>query len=116
MLLMPAPPFRSRARGQAAAPAQEAETDLLLLAMVSALFAARLVAQEGPAGVMASSWRDPTDTTPTAARAPRQIHGYRTYCPLRRCRDNSSLYERVVAQSMVVTIRAAIDLKPIRGP
>ena len=49
--------------------------------------AARLVAQEGPAGVMASTWRDPDDTTPTAARTPRQIHGYRTYCPLRRCRD-----------------------------
>jgi hypothetical protein len=34
---------------------------------------------------MRASWRDPTDTSPSAARTAREITGYRAYCPLRRC-------------------------------
>lgn len=38
----------------------------------------------GPTAVMATSWRDPTDTKPNASRRPRRLTGYRRYCPLRR--------------------------------
>jgi hypothetical protein len=34
---------------------------------------------------MKSSWRDPTDTVPTAARTAREVTGHRAYCPLRWC-------------------------------
>jgi hypothetical protein len=34
---------------------------------------------------MKSEWSDPTDLTPTAARTARQVHGFRAFCPLRRC-------------------------------
>jgi hypothetical protein len=38
----------------------------------------------GPTAVMKDSWRDPSDMTPNASKRPREIAGYRTYCPLRR--------------------------------
>jgi hypothetical protein len=38
----------------------------------------------GPTALQRSSWRDPTDTSPTAAKTARQVSGWRTYCPLRR--------------------------------
>jgi hypothetical protein len=38
----------------------------------------------GPTALLRSSWRDPTDTSPTAAKTARQVSGWRTYCPLRR--------------------------------
>lgn len=44
----------------------------------------RQVTASGPTAVMRDAWRDPTDTTPNASRRPREINGYRTYCPLRR--------------------------------
>lgn len=31
-----------------------------------------------------TTWRDPDDTKPDASRRPREITGWRTYCPLRR--------------------------------
>jgi hypothetical protein len=33
---------------------------------------------------MAASWVDPADLTPDARKVPRTVHGWRTYCPLRR--------------------------------
>lgn len=38
----------------------------------------------GPTALQRSSWRDPDDTSPTAARTARQVTGYRTFCPLRK--------------------------------
>ena len=35
-------------------------------------------------GVMLTTWRDPDDTHPTAARTAKKISGYRSYCPLRK--------------------------------
>jgi hypothetical protein len=35
--------------------------------------------------VVRSTWRDPDDTSPTAARTAREISGWRTRCPLRSC-------------------------------
>lgn len=40
-------------------------------------------AGEGPTAVSKLSWRDPDDMRPNARYA-REVHGYRTYCPLRR--------------------------------
>jgi hypothetical protein len=36
--------------------------------------------------VMRDSWSDPTDTTPTEAKAAREISAHRAFCPLRWCR------------------------------
>lgn len=44
---------------------------------------ARQIAGEGPTAVMRSAWRDPDDLNPNA-RNPREIKGWRRYCPLRR--------------------------------
>jgi hypothetical protein len=43
------------------------------------------VASEAPPRhAMHASWRDPDDITPGARRAPREIHGWRRYDPLRK--------------------------------
>lgn len=42
----------------------------------------------GPTAVMKITWRDPSDMTPNASHRPRDITGYRTYCPLRRMKTN----------------------------
>jgi hypothetical protein len=44
----------------------------------------------GPTAVHRSSWRDPDDTSPTAAKTARQVTGYRTFCPLRRIAQGRS--------------------------
>jgi len=38
--------------------------------------------------VMRAEWADPEDTRPGAARAARKVHGWRSYCPLRRMAGN----------------------------
>jgi hypothetical protein len=40
----------------------------------------------GLTGTMETAWRDPDDTVPNASRRPREVRGWRTYCPLRRLR------------------------------
>lgn len=35
-------------------------------------------------GVVRASWRDPDDIRPSASRRPREIDGFRAFCPLRR--------------------------------
>jgi hypothetical protein len=68
-------------------------------------------AQLDNAMVLKSSWSDPDDTTPGAAKAARQITGWRRYCPLRRClqrhgeRSNFSMTHIVAADKL----RAAFD-------
>jgi hypothetical protein len=47
----------------------------------------RLAARSGPSAIVRGEWRDPDDIRPNASRTARTIVGYRTYCPLRRCRD-----------------------------
>ena len=42
-------------------------------------------AQLRNATAMAANWADPADDKPTAARTARQVHGWRTYDPLRKC-------------------------------
>ena len=37
-----------------------------------------------PAHAMKGVWRDPDDVTPGARRTPREVTGFRTFCPLRR--------------------------------
>lgn len=44
----------------------------------------RQIIGSGPTAVMKDKWRDPSDTTPNASHRPREITGYRRYCPLRR--------------------------------
>jgi hypothetical protein len=44
----------------------------------------RQTARAGPTAVMRAEWRDPDDMRPNAQHKPREITGYRTYCPLRR--------------------------------
>lgn len=44
----------------------------------------RQIIGSGPTAVMRDKWRDPSDTTPNASHRPREIAGYRCYCPLRR--------------------------------
>lgn len=44
----------------------------------------RQIIGSGPTAVMKDHWRDPNDTTPNASHRPREITGYRGYCPLRR--------------------------------
>jgi hypothetical protein len=40
--------------------------------------------------VMRAEWPDPEDIRPSAARSARQVHGWRTYCPLRRMAGHPS--------------------------
>jgi hypothetical protein len=47
----------------------------------------RLAARSGPSAIVRSEWVDPDDIRPNASRTARTIVGYRSYCPLRRCRD-----------------------------
>jgi hypothetical protein len=44
----------------------------------------RISAAQGQTAVMRTHWRDPDDVRPNASRRPREVTGYRTYCPLRR--------------------------------
>jgi hypothetical protein len=39
---------------------------------------------------MKAEWRDPDDTTPSAAKAARSISGWRSYDPLRKCHGHPS--------------------------
>lgn len=43
-----------------------------------------LASDEAPRHAMGADWVDPDDTRPNAARAPRRVRGWRTFCPLRR--------------------------------
>jgi hypothetical protein len=45
----------------------------------------------GPTALQRSSWRDPEDTSPTAARTARQVTAWRTFCSLRKMRGHSSV-------------------------
>jgi hypothetical protein len=55
---------------------------------------------------MRGEWRDPDDTTPTAARVARTVVGYRGYDPLRKCRrrhgDASSVTERHIVAADIL--------------
>jgi hypothetical protein len=44
----------------------------------------RQLAGEGTTAIEQTRWRDPDDIRPNASRKPRQITGYRQFCPLRR--------------------------------
>ena len=44
----------------------------------------RIHAAQGATAVMKTHWRDPDDVRPNASRRPREVTGYRTFCPLRR--------------------------------
>jgi hypothetical protein len=61
--------------------------------------------------VLKTSWRDPTDTTPTAAKVAREVSGWRQYCPLRKClarhRERSSFTARHIEGAD--RLRAAFD-------
>jgi hypothetical protein len=61
---------------------------------------------------MQAAWRDPTDTTPNASRRPREIAGYRTYCPLRRMmkRHAPVTLAHIAAADL---LRTAVDLAVI---
>jgi hypothetical protein len=50
----------------------------------------RQVVGSGPTAVMAASWRDPSDIRPNASSRPRQLNGFRRYCPLRRMLEGGS--------------------------
>lgn len=73
----------------------------------------RQLAGSGPTAVMKAHWRDPTDTVPNASRRPRQVTGYRTYCPLRRMKAmrGSQITEAQIAAADV--LRGKIDLAAI---
>jgi hypothetical protein len=72
---MPSARRQRHAHAAAAAPA----------AVIEAPPASRLTQRPGsPAAIMSATWRDPTDLTPDARRAPRVITGWRGFCPLRR--------------------------------
>jgi len=68
--------------------------------------ATRLTVRDGARAVLRSEWRDPTDTTPSAAKTARTVTGYRSFDPLRRCLQRhkaaSSINERhVVAADLL---------------
>jgi hypothetical protein len=62
---------------------------------------------------MRGAWRDPDDVRPNAQHRPREISGYRTYCPLRRMAraHGSQVTERHIAAADL--LRAAVDLAVI---
>jgi hypothetical protein len=72
----------------------------------------RQVIGAGPTAVMRGAWRDPDDMRPNA-RAPREIAGYRTYCPLRRMMLNkgSQIDERQVLAADL--LRSQVDIAVI---
>ena len=67
----------------------------------------------GPTAVMRSEWRDPDDIKPDARHKPREIDGYRTYCPLRRMarQTGSQITLRHIAAADA--LRLAVDLAVI---
>lgn len=72
----------------------------------------RQINATGPTGVMRASWRDPEDMRPNA-RQPREISGYRTFCPLRRmmAHKGSQIEQRhVLAADM---LRGQVDIAVI---
>jgi hypothetical protein len=69
--------------------------------------------QGGPTAVMRSQWRDPDDLRPNAQHRPREIDGYRTYCPLRRMSRSpgSQITPRHIAAADL--LRSAVDMAVI---
>jgi hypothetical protein len=43
-----------------------------------------------PRHAMRGDWVDPDDTRPNASKTPRKVHGWRTYCPLRKMSGHPS--------------------------
>ena len=50
----------------------------------------RRAARQGATAVVAADWTDPDDIKPSAAHNARTVHGWRTYCPLRRMMVNAA--------------------------
>jgi hypothetical protein len=75
----------------------------------------RQLAPEGPTALESSHWRDPDDSRPNASRRPKQVTGYRQFCPLRRMSSlpNSQVTEQHIRAADM--LRAAADLASI-GP
>jgi hypothetical protein len=73
----------------------------------------RQVAAAGPTSVMRSAWRDPDDIKPNASHRPREITGYRTFCPLRRmmAHRGSQIDERMVLAADM--LRGQVDIAVI---
>ena len=69
--------------------------------------------QGGPTAVMRAEWRDPEDVRPNAQHRPREIVGYRTYCPLRRMarvQGSQITREHITAADL---LRNAVDMAVI---
>jgi len=62
---------------------------------------------------MTGSWRDPDDIKPDARHKPREIDGYRTFCPLRRMarQPRSQISARHIAAAD--HLRTSVDLAVI---
>jgi hypothetical protein len=67
----------------------------------------------GPTAVMKANWRDPTDLAPNASKRPRELRGYRTYCPLRRMmqRPGSQVTDKHLAAADL--LRVQVDMAVI---
>jgi hypothetical protein len=63
-----------------------------------------------PRHAMRADWTDPDDIRPNSSKAPRKIHGWRTYCPLRRMSGHpaSGITERHIMA--VDKLREQVDL------
>ena len=59
---------------------------------------------------MRASWRDPDDLTPGARRTPKEITGFRTFCPLRRMSGHPN--SGITAQHIMAAdlLRERVDL------
>jgi hypothetical protein len=77
----------------------------------------RLLLSHGPIAVMQADWRDPTDTTPTAARQARTIRGFRAYDPLRRIRARHGDRSQITEEHVVAAdrLRRAYDQGRLGG-
>jgi hypothetical protein len=73
----------------------------------------RIHAGYGQTAVMKTQWRDPDDTRPNASRRPREITGYRTYCPLRRMARLSGSQITVAHIAAADAFRLAVDIATI---
>jgi hypothetical protein len=73
----------------------------------------RQVAAPGPTAVMRSEWRDPDDVKPNASHRPREITGYRTFCPLRRMMTfrGSEIDQRMILAADM--LRGQVDIAVI---
>jgi hypothetical protein len=73
----------------------------------------RIHASHGETAVMKTQWRDPDDMRPNAAHRPREITGYRTFCPLRRMArlSGSQITEAHIAAADA--LRLAVDIATI---